>query len=162
MSALGQKQTFASQQAMSALPPIATAKADIATGHVCFTPKSGYVRCRHQCLLRANSGHCDQTETPCSMRVRYIALVLYQDARNRTAALGHTLFRAEFFGHRRACDFGNDTKRKINTSGDATSGDYISVFHHPCLLVCSTDKRQKIRIGPVRRSSAPLQKTGHT
>jgi hypothetical protein len=29
MSALGQKQTFALQQGMSALPPIATAKADI-------------------------------------------------------------------------------------------------------------------------------------
>jgi hypothetical protein len=29
MSALGQKQTFALQQAMSALPPIATVKADI-------------------------------------------------------------------------------------------------------------------------------------
>jgi hypothetical protein len=28
MSALGQKQTFASQNGMSALPPIATAKAD--------------------------------------------------------------------------------------------------------------------------------------
>jgi hypothetical protein len=29
MSALGQKRTYALQQAMSALPPIATAKADI-------------------------------------------------------------------------------------------------------------------------------------
>jgi len=29
MSALGQKQTYAAQQSMSALPPIATAKADI-------------------------------------------------------------------------------------------------------------------------------------
>jgi hypothetical protein len=29
MSALGQKQTYALQQAMSALPPIATVKADI-------------------------------------------------------------------------------------------------------------------------------------
>jgi hypothetical protein len=29
MSALGQKRTFAAQQGMSALPPIATAKADI-------------------------------------------------------------------------------------------------------------------------------------
>jgi hypothetical protein len=29
MSALGQKQTFAPQQVMSALPPIATAKADM-------------------------------------------------------------------------------------------------------------------------------------
>jgi len=29
MSALGQKQTYAPQQVMSALPPIATAKADI-------------------------------------------------------------------------------------------------------------------------------------
>jgi hypothetical protein len=54
MSALGQKQTFAPQKAMSALPPIATAKADCrktvmsalhpkadmcgATAHVCFGP----------------------------------------------------------------------------------------------------------------------------
>src|SRR5262245_31904429 len=32
MSALGQKQTYAPQQAMSALPPIATAKADMKAG----------------------------------------------------------------------------------------------------------------------------------
>src|SRR5262249_54705657 len=52
MSALGQKQTYAVQIAMSALPPIATAKADIrkrscllypqkrtcALAHVCFGP----------------------------------------------------------------------------------------------------------------------------
>src|SRR5215471_19888997 len=45
MSALGQKQTCASQKAMSALPPIATAKADSgrrnicgATRDVCFGP----------------------------------------------------------------------------------------------------------------------------
>jgi hypothetical protein len=31
MSALGHKQTFTPQKAMSALPPIATAKADIGT-----------------------------------------------------------------------------------------------------------------------------------
>jgi hypothetical protein len=40
MSALGQKQTFAVQNVMSALPPIATAKADFRQGHVCFTPKA--------------------------------------------------------------------------------------------------------------------------
>ena len=34
MSALGQKQTFAAQKGMSALPPIATAKADIAKSNV--------------------------------------------------------------------------------------------------------------------------------
>jgi len=54
MSALGQKQTCAVQNVMSALPPIATAKADMpkwslsalppkadmcgALGHVCFGP----------------------------------------------------------------------------------------------------------------------------
>jgi hypothetical protein len=44
MSALGQKQTFAAQEAMSALPPIATIKADMrhANGHACFTPESGH------------------------------------------------------------------------------------------------------------------------
>ena len=57
MSALGQKPTYALQQAMSALPPIATAKADSATGHVRFTPESGHVQCKSPCLLWANSGH---------------------------------------------------------------------------------------------------------
>ena len=40
MSALGQKQTYAVQKALSALPPIATAKADIcaAKRHVHFAP----------------------------------------------------------------------------------------------------------------------------
>jgi len=42
MSALGQKQTFAPQKAMSALASIATAKADSANGHVRFTPESGH------------------------------------------------------------------------------------------------------------------------
>ena len=45
MSALGQKQTYALQKAMSALPPIATAKADSRKRSVCFTPESGHVRC---------------------------------------------------------------------------------------------------------------------
>ena len=56
MSALGHKRTFALQQVMSALPPIATAKADFpqtvmsalplkadmcgARAHVCFGPKA--------------------------------------------------------------------------------------------------------------------------
>ena len=42
MSALGQKRTYAAQQVMSALPPIATAKADFcrAKGHVRFTSKA--------------------------------------------------------------------------------------------------------------------------
>src|SRR5262245_22358148 len=51
------KQTCASQQVMSALPPIATAKADTANGHVCFTPKSGHVQCTGACPLWAISGH---------------------------------------------------------------------------------------------------------
>jgi hypothetical protein len=42
MSALGQKQTFAPQKAMSALPPIATEKADM---------------CQWSCQLWAKSGH---------------------------------------------------------------------------------------------------------
>ena len=42
MSALGQKETFAVQNAMSALPP-----------------ESGHVQCTSPCLLCANSGHRD-------------------------------------------------------------------------------------------------------
>jgi hypothetical protein len=45
MSALGYNQTYAAQQAMSALPPIATAKADIRNGSCLLY------------LLRARSGH---------------------------------------------------------------------------------------------------------
>jgi hypothetical protein len=56
MSALGQKQTYAPQKRMSALPPIATTKADISNGHVRFTPESGHVQCTSLCLLWANSG----------------------------------------------------------------------------------------------------------
>jgi hypothetical protein len=56
MSALGQKQTYAPQKAMSALAPIATAKADSSKGHVCFTFESGHVRCNYGCQLRARSG----------------------------------------------------------------------------------------------------------
>jgi hypothetical protein len=40
MSALGQKQTYAAQNVMSALPPIATAKAAPANGHVSLPPKA--------------------------------------------------------------------------------------------------------------------------
>ena len=40
MSALGQKQTYAVQNGMSALPP-----------------ESGHVQRKPRCLLRANSGH---------------------------------------------------------------------------------------------------------
>src|SRR5262249_35832527 len=57
MSALGQKRTCAAHKLMSALPPIATAKATSARGHVCFTPESGHVRCNSPCLLWAKSGH---------------------------------------------------------------------------------------------------------
>jgi hypothetical protein len=46
MSALGQKQTYAVQNGMSA-----------AQGHVCFTPESGHVQCTSLCPLWAKSGH---------------------------------------------------------------------------------------------------------
>jgi len=47
MSALGQKQTCAAQQRMSALPPKATTKADFPKNHVRFTPKSGHHVANH-------------------------------------------------------------------------------------------------------------------
>ena len=56
MSALGQEQTYASQKAMSALPPIATAKADLPQWSCPLTPESGHVQCKLKCLLRAISG----------------------------------------------------------------------------------------------------------
>ena len=59
VSALGQKQTCASQKAMSALPP----NSDRESGHApmvmsALPPKSGHVQCDSPCLLWANSGHC--------------------------------------------------------------------------------------------------------
>ena len=45
MSLMGQKRTFALQNGMSALHPIATRKRIPANGHVRFTPESGHVRC---------------------------------------------------------------------------------------------------------------------
>ena len=57
MSALGHKQTYALDKAMSALPRIATAKADFRKRSCLLYPNSGHVRCKKQCLLRARSGH---------------------------------------------------------------------------------------------------------
>src|SRR5262249_53711462 len=60
MSALGHKQTYAVQQPMSALPPIATAKADIRKRScIRFTPESGHGQRNSLCPLWANSGHRD-------------------------------------------------------------------------------------------------------
>src|SRR5262245_54435261 len=56
MSALGQKQTCALQNVMSALHPIATTKADFPKNHVRFAPESGHVRCNGGCPLWAKSG----------------------------------------------------------------------------------------------------------
>ena len=56
MSALGQKQTFASQQAMSALPPIADMCG--ATQHVRFVPIADIV------LAQMRSGEPVCTENP--------------------------------------------------------------------------------------------------
>jgi hypothetical protein len=57
MSALGQKRAYALQQAMSALLPIATARAIPANGDVCFTPESGHVRRKRLCPLWAKNRH---------------------------------------------------------------------------------------------------------
>jgi hypothetical protein len=48
-----QKQTFAAQNAMSVLPPTATAKADVCKRHVCFNSESGHVQRTSPCPLRA-------------------------------------------------------------------------------------------------------------
>jgi hypothetical protein len=61
MSALGQKQTYALQQPMSALHPIATVKADLPeTVMSAVPPESRHVRCTSRCRLRARSGHFGQ------------------------------------------------------------------------------------------------------
>src|SRR5262249_36897961 len=57
MSALGHKRTYAAHKLMSALPPIATAKADIGNRSCLLFPKSGHVQRTHPCLLWAKSGH---------------------------------------------------------------------------------------------------------
>ena len=64
--------------------------------------------------------------------------------------------------HSLACDFGDDTKPEIDTCGHTAPSNHVPIFHHSCLFVCSSDKRQKISIRPVRRSSSPPQQSGHT
>jgi hypothetical protein len=55
MSALGQKQTCATQQTMSALPPCVDGSELARTFlNVC---NSGHVRCKQECPLWARSGH---------------------------------------------------------------------------------------------------------
>ena len=64
MSALGQKRTCAVQKAMSAFPPIATAKADLRTRLLSvFTPESGHVQCDSQCPLSPIADRNDVGET---------------------------------------------------------------------------------------------------
>jgi len=57
MSALGQKQTCAVQKGMSALPPIATAKADFRKRSCPLYPRKRTCAVITQCLLWAKSGH---------------------------------------------------------------------------------------------------------
>src|SRR5262249_39284657 len=57
MSALGQKRTYATQQAMSALSLIATAKADFGKPSCLLYPPEADMRCTSRCLLWAKSGH---------------------------------------------------------------------------------------------------------
>src|SRR5689334_17608932 len=57
MSALGHKQTYAVQNARSALPPIAIAKADIGEPSCLFCPQySGHVQRTRPCRLWAKRG----------------------------------------------------------------------------------------------------------
>src|SRR5262249_42788391 len=56
MSALGQKQTYAAHKVMSALPPIATAKADSRKGSCLLHPRKRTCA-TSPCLLWAISGH---------------------------------------------------------------------------------------------------------
>ena len=72
MSALGQKQTCAAQNVMSALLPIATTKADSPKNHVRFTPDSGHSASRVERLLMtlalgvwAFGGHIDNLDFGC-------------------------------------------------------------------------------------------------
>ena len=58
MSALGQKQTYAVHQPMSALPPKATAKADFRTRSCLLYPrKADMCGATRRCPLCAKSGH---------------------------------------------------------------------------------------------------------
>ena len=88
MSALGQKQTHAPQQAMSALPPIATVKADMpqmvmsalppkadmcgANRHVCFGPEADILRpLRPRDASHSRFRHSrDRTQIACFSAVR--------------------------------------------------------------------------------------------
>jgi hypothetical protein len=107
MSAPGQKRTYAAQQGMSALLPIATAKQIFALRHVRFTSKSGHVRC----LLRAKSGHSPVSRSP-RWRLRR------KPFHERKAALRKVLMR---------------TKRGIQYV-EHTEGDGVKMFQAVCGL----------------------------
>ena len=57
MSALGHKQTYAAQQAMSALPPIATVKADLGKKACPLYPRKQ--TCALQCAMSAKGPEAD-------------------------------------------------------------------------------------------------------
>src|SRR5262245_49543188 len=61
-----------------------------------------------------------------------------------------------------SCVFINHSKHKINACCNSTPGYHFSILHHSGLFVGSSDEWQEISISPVRRSTAALQKTGHT
>src|SRR5262245_46085441 len=100
MSALGQKQTYAVQKAMSASTPIATAKADFRKRSCLLYPKSGHVRCTSRCLLWAKSGHQNDHKRPVDEAISsyhsgvrphsrcYLCALMNGNAETKTPALG--------------------------------------------------------------------------
>src|SRR5215475_10182141 len=112
MSALGHKRTYASQKAMSALPQIATAKADYPKNHFRFTPESGHVQCSSQCPLWAKSGHSHLlVETACGSDLRGAHRLSHAEE-------DHDALTAAARGQRLACVF-------------VATVDVLPVVHHP-------------------------------
>src|SRR5215468_8242103 len=135
MSALGQKQTCAARNDMSASPPIATAKATSANRHVCFTPKSGHVQRTSSCLLWAKSGHrllVNHSRSITGRRQRS-ELVWIGNGKNRldvrTIGLNH------YRNQRTSGSLGNDCRRSVELNElQARAGGECTCHrdHKPC------------------------------
>src|SRR5262245_59999990 len=121
MSALGHKPTYAPQQAMSALPPMATAKADITSEEVFYKRAGRYRRIRvdteFTCKTLLLCNQCDRSkQTECPL----LALSRHQLVQ-RTCPLLRGKRTRRFAVHMAASD------RRAGAEGSSTTFDRSSL-----------------------------------
>src|SRR5262245_45020200 len=177
MSALGQNQTCAAHKAMSALPRIATAKADFRKRSCLLYPQKRTcavqdrmsakgqkrtLRSNRNALRDARPVHCVELVVASRHKLSFDSrrFIGMSRIKGRCGVVFYTELNP--FGRRLTCDFRNKTKSEINTRGHPTTSNHIAIFHHSCLFIRGSDEWQKIGIGPMSCGPTSLQKTGHT